>query len=112
MPAQVGGARRRARAARAGAARARAARAGAAHTEAAATGARERGAPFHATSRWLRGRILDALRDAPADAWARVDAPLGDHDAVAVETAVRGLVREGLAELHPTDRGLARLPLA
>jgi A/G-specific adenine glycosylase len=112
MPAQGGGARRRAGAARAGAARAGAARAGAARAGAAAIGARESGAPFHATSRWLRGRILDELRDAPADAWARVDAPLGDHDAVAVETAVRGLVREGLAELHPTDRGLARLPLA
>ena len=107
MPARGGGARRRDGAAHAGAARAGAARAGAA-----ANGARERGAPFHATSRWLRGRILDELRDAPADAWARVDAPLGDHDAVAVETAVRGLAREGLAELHPTDRGLARLPLA
>jgi hypothetical protein len=57
-------------------------------------------------------RILDALRDAPADDWARLDAPLGDHDAPALEIALAGLAREGLAERHPSDPRLARLPLA
>ncbi|MCI0581356.1 MAG: A/G-specific adenine glycosylase [Chloroflexi bacterium] len=72
---------------------------------------RGREAPFRGTSRWLRGRILEALRDAPADAWARLDAPLGEHDTAALEAALAGLAREGLAERHPTDASLARLPL-
>jgi A/G-specific adenine glycosylase len=76
------------------------------------TSAREDEAPFRSTSRWLRGRILDALRDAPADGWARLGAPLGDHDAPALEIALAGLAREGLAERHPSDPRLARLPLA
>jgi A/G-specific adenine glycosylase len=74
--------------------------------------ARETAPSFATTSRWLRGRILDALRDAPADAWARIDAPLGDHDAVAIQASLGTLAREGLAERHPTDTTLARLPLA
>jgi hypothetical protein len=74
--------------------------------------AREAAAPFRGTSRWLRGRILDALRDTPADAWARLDSPIGGHDAAAVETALAGLDREGLVERHPTEGSLARLPLA
>jgi len=72
---------------------------------------RDREAPFRTTSRWLRGRILDALRDAREDAWARLDLPLGEHDAAALEAALAGLAREGLAERHPTDATLARLPL-
>lgn len=74
--------------------------------------AREAAAPFRGTSRWLRGRILDVLRDTPADAWARLDSPIGGHDVAAVETALAGLDREGLVERHPTDGSLARLPLA
>jgi A/G-specific adenine glycosylase len=76
-----------------------------------ATAARESEVPFRSTSRWLRGRILDVLRDAPADAWARLDTPLGDHDAPALEVALAGLAREGLAERHPSDPRMARLPL-
>jgi A/G-specific adenine glycosylase len=67
--------------------------------------------PFRGTSRWLRGRILDALRDGPGDAWVRIEAPIGGHGAEAVETAVLGLAREGLAERHPSEPRLARLPL-
>lgn len=74
--------------------------------------AREAASPFGSTSRWLRGRILDALRDAPADGWARLDGPLGDHDLAAVEAALTGLARDGLAERHPSDPTLARLPIA
>lgn len=75
-------------------------------------GAREAAAPFHSTSRWLRGRILDALRDAPADAWARIDGRFGEHDELAVQAALDGLAREGLAERHRSDPTLARLPAA
>jgi len=75
------------------------------------TAARESEAPFKSTSRWLRGRILDALRDAPADGWARLDAPLGEHDTPALQLALASLAREGLAERHPSDPRLARLPL-
>jgi A/G-specific adenine glycosylase len=73
---------------------------------------REPEAPFSTTSRWLRGRILDALRDAPADGWARLDAPFGDHDASALDVALAALASDGLAERHPADPWLARLPLA
>ncbi|MEW5990631.1 MAG: A/G-specific adenine glycosylase [Chloroflexota bacterium] len=73
---------------------------------------RERPDAFESTSRWLRGLILDALRDAPPEGWARLDAPLGGHDGPALETALSGLARDGLAERHPTDASLARLPLA
>ena len=67
---------------------------------------------FATTSRWLRGRILDALRDAAPGTWAAIDAPVGDHDARAVDAALAALGAEGLAERHPTDTRLARLPLA
>jgi len=69
-------------------------------------------APFVTTSRWLRGRILDRLRDAPSDSWARFEGPLGDHDGAAVQRALLRLAGEGLAERHPTDPALARLPTA
>jgi A/G-specific adenine glycosylase len=67
---------------------------------------------FQTTARWLRGRILDRLRDAPGDAWAHVDAAIGDNEPATVEIELDRLVSEGLAERHPTDQNLARLPLA
>lgn len=73
---------------------------------------REAPATFVSTSRWLRGRILDRLRDASQDSWARIDGPLGDHDERAVQSALEGLAREGLVERHPSDPTLARLPTA
>jgi A/G-specific adenine glycosylase len=62
--------------------------------------------PFSQTNRWLRGRLLAAVRDAPADGW--VDAPdgLGEHDREAVLAALRGLERDGFIEFHD---GRARL---
>jgi A/G-specific adenine glycosylase len=69
-------------------------------------------AAFKTTSRWLRGRILDALRDTPSGTWATIDAPIGDHDAGAVQAALAALGAEGLAELHPRQRRRARLPIA
>jgi A/G-specific adenine glycosylase len=66
---------------------------------------------FDATSRWLRGRIVDRLRGAAGADWSTVDAPIGDHDAAAVRSALGGLARDGLVELDPTEPGRARLAL-
>ncbi len=71
-------------------------------------------APFRTTSRWLRGRILDRLREAPDGEWVVLDRSIGDHDGVAIEVAARALARDGLLELGAGDAvaGLrARLPV-
>ena len=74
--------------------------------------ARERATPFPSSRRWLRGRILDRLRDADDDAWIRFDDPIGDHDRIAVGEALRAMAREGLVELSPDPAPLrARLPI-
>lgn len=77
------------------------------------TAAREPAAPYLTTSRWLRGRIVERLREAPDAGWTAVVAPIGDHDAAAVETALAALERDGLIELDEPDGvspRLARLP--
>ena len=66
--------------------------------------------PFTATSRWLRGRILDRLRD--GSGWVELDAPIGSHDRAAVETALGDLAEEGLVEREPGPGLRARLPIA
>jgi len=69
--------------------------------------------PFERSSRWLRGRIVDRLRDAPATAWTELPGPIGTHDARAVATALSALAAEGLVELDPAaDPPRARLPVA
>jgi A/G-specific adenine glycosylase len=74
---------------------------------------RERPAPYAATSRWLRGHILDRLREAHGRAWTAIAPPIGQHDGPAVEAALRALAREGLIELDRTgDPRRARLPVA
>ncbi len=73
---------------------------------------RERPAPFETTSRWLRGRLLDLLRDAPDDTWAAIPASMGAHEDESMTVALDALVRDGLAERHPADRRRARLPIA
>ncbi len=73
---------------------------------------RERPAPFTTTSRWLRGRILDLLRDAPGDEWHLIPAEIGTHDDAAIRKALVGLARDGLIERHPDRPGTARLPIA
>jgi A/G-specific adenine glycosylase len=65
--------------------------------------------PFTATTRWLRGRIVDRLRSARGDAWTALDGDLGCHDDQAVQVALRALAGEGLVELHPSGDGRARL---
>jgi A/G-specific adenine glycosylase len=68
------------------------------------------GPPFAMSSRWLRGRILDRLREAAGSAWVPLQAPIGGHDAGAVESALGALERDGLLERHPRRGGTARLP--
>ena len=64
--------------------------------------------PFPATSRWLRGRILDRLRDATNDAWVAFEDPIGTHPLPAVLAEVRRMSSEGLLETDSTTNG-ARL---
>ena len=67
---------------------------------------------FEATSRWLRGRILDRLRDEEGTGWVPIPTTFGGHGPPAVEAALAALAREGLAERHPELVACARLPLA
>jgi len=78
-----------------------------------ARAARAAATPFPATSRWLRGRILDRLREAPDGAWVALDARIGDHDSIAIDIATQALAREGLLERDITsgEPVRARLPL-
>ena len=73
--------------------------------------------PFEATTRWLRGRILDRLRDVPDHEWVAFDEPIGDHPLASVAAALARMAVEGLVEVHgagPESRLPleARLPLA
>jgi A/G-specific adenine glycosylase len=61
---------------------------------------------FESTSRWLRGRILDRLRDTPHGEWLAFDGAIGRHDAQAVSASLARLSAEGMIEL---DGGRARL---
>jgi A/G-specific adenine glycosylase len=61
--------------------------------------ARERPVPFTSTRRWLRGRILDRLREVDGDGWATFAGPFGEHDPGAVEATLRTLAGEGMVEL-------------
>jgi A/G-specific adenine glycosylase len=75
--------------------------------------AREIRAPFPATSRWLRGRILDRLRELVDDEWLILGDAIGGHDLGAVATAGHALARDGLLELDAAALPVlrARLPL-
>jgi A/G-specific adenine glycosylase len=78
----------------------------------AARRSREAAAPFVASSRWLRGRILDRLRDAADGAWVELGDEIGRHDRMAIDVALAALQREGLVELVASEPPRARLPLA
>jgi A/G-specific adenine glycosylase len=52
---------------------------------------------FSSTRRWLRGRLLDELRDAGA-AGMRLRGARGEHDADAVTATIEQLQAEGLIE--------------
>ena len=60
---------------------------------------------FESTTRWLRGRILDRLRDAPD--WVTFDASIGSHDRTAVEASLSRLSLEGMIELDDQRARLA-----
>jgi A/G-specific adenine glycosylase len=64
---------------------------------------------FPETTRWLRGRILDRLRDAPDRTFVRFESALGIHELDAVVEELRRLHVEGMLELAPGDRAQARL---
>jgi A/G-specific adenine glycosylase len=71
-------------------------------------GAKARATPrFESTQRWLRGRLLDELRDAGASG-VHVRGARGSHTATAVRSAIASLAREGLAER--ISSGAYRLP--
>ena len=55
---------------------------------------------FASTNRWLRGRLLALVREAPAGAWVEAPGQLGEHDAAAVLGALRSLERDGFLEVH------------
>ena len=67
----------------------------AATTTASKTGAKP--LRFELTSRWLRGRILDRLRD--AEDWITFDRAIGAHDSTAVRATVERLAAEGMIDL-------------
>ena len=54
--------------------------------------------PFRLTRRWLRGRILDRLRDAPDGAWVALEDPIGTHPLPAVLAEVQRMSSEGMLE--------------
>jgi A/G-specific adenine glycosylase len=65
--------------------------------------------PFGSTTRWLRGRILDRLRDAADGDWVTFTEDMGEHGLEAVRDALRALAREQLLELDASgSRGRLR----
>jgi predicted transcriptional regulator len=64
---------------------------------------------FESTARWLRGRLVDRLRDTAPGSWVAIRGPLGDHPPEAVGEALRRLAADGLVELDASGR--ARLPV-
>lgn len=71
---------------------------------------RPTGAPFHATTRWLRGRLVAQLTAAPSGSWLPLPDEVGTHDRRAVAEAAAALEREGFVELDlGVDEGRLRL---
>ena len=65
--------------------------------------------PFEYTNRWLRGRILDRLRDARPATWVEVGGTIGSHAEPAVRAAVAGLAADGMLERDPSAPDRVRL---
>jgi A/G-specific adenine glycosylase len=74
----------------------------------AAPRARTDAVPFEATTRWLRGRIVEVLRDAEPEIWTRLPSRLGRHDEDHIDAAIEALERDGL--LERSHDGAVRLP--
>jgi A/G-specific adenine glycosylase len=64
--------------------------------------------PFEQSSRWLRGRIVERLRDEDEGAWTALPDAVGSHRRRAIDEAVAALQRDGLLERHADGR--VRLP--
>jgi A/G-specific adenine glycosylase len=62
---------------------------------------------FESTTRWLRGRILDRLRDAPPGEWTAFTGSMGIHDRGAVDASLGRLAAEGLIEVVDGQARLA-----
>lgn len=71
---------------------------------------RRRQPAFKATTRWLRGRLMDLLRDAPHGEWTELVSPIGVHGREAVLMALKQLAAEELVETHASLPLHARLP--
>ncbi len=71
--------------------------------------ARRSSPPFASTTRWLRGRILDRLRDAPDGAWVPFEEPLGEHALDAIVVEIARMAQDGLLEPDPGHVASARL---
>ena len=65
--------------------------------------------PFPQTTRWLRGRILDRLREAPDRTFVDFAASIGAHAHDAVLREIARLHAEGMLELAGDDPQRARL---
>jgi len=69
--------------------------------------------PFHATNRFVRGRVLAALRDASAGTWTVLDATALGLEPQRLGRAVDELVAEGLVERGDAagSQPMLRLPI-
>ena len=67
-------------------------------TTGATTTAGSSGVAFEASNRWLRGRLLDRLRDASPGVWVTFREAMGQHDIEAVRSALAQLSAEGFLE--------------
>jgi A/G-specific adenine glycosylase len=76
-------------------------------TDVAPDNARTPAPPFESTNRWLRGRILRDLREAPPGASLAYEGPLGAHGATAVRETLAQLESEGFVELGPDGARIA-----
>ena len=56
--------------------------------------------PFPATNRWLRGRLLQAVRETPPGGWFEAPARLGEHGRESVLAALASLERDGFLEVR------------
>ncbi len=71
---------------------------------------RRRQPAFASTTRWLRGRLMDLLREAPHNEWTVIAPPIGEHGSAAVLEALKQLAIDGLVEAHTVEPLRARLP--
>jgi A/G-specific adenine glycosylase len=60
---------------------------------------RIRNVAFPSTTRWLRGRLVALVTEAPAGAWVELPRDLGEHDTDAIAAAARDLERDGFFDL-------------